>query len=493
MARVSVVFDRQLRYPAESPFSPSEKYAEYPYGELSREPNRVYAAVRNCLAQAGLDEPNFGKANWNPLGKWIKPGQRVFVLCNFVHNRRLNESEGNFAAKCTHGSVLRAMLDYVLIATGPKGHIRFGNAPVQSCQWDAVLDETRARDVARFYESVRAPIEARDLRLFVAERSTLGAVTHLEQRNEADAVHINLADKSLFAEMREPGSPRFRLSDYDPRRTEAFHSSGGHVYVVHREVLDSDVIVSVPKLKTHEKVGITCALKGCVGAIAHKDCLAHHRFGSPDIGGDEYPSDRFRLMRMVSRFHDWVCQSPMRGFRGNLLRVVDRVVRSGLQSVVPVTGGGWRGNDTAWRMALDIARILRYADRHGAMQNDPVRPHLALIDGIVGGEGTGPLKPSAVQTGALLFGEDAPMVDFACAHMMGFDPAQIPLVRRAFDLSEYRLTSERFGQGQCILNGQPIPIDELHRSVDLRFAPPPGWRNFIEATNGAVATEVKMP
>jgi uncharacterized protein (DUF362 family) len=485
MGQVSVVVDSQLRYPAESPFSPSERYPEYRFESLSSRPNLVYEAVRRCFAQAGLDAGRFGTAAWNPLGQWIKPGQRVFVLCNFVYHRRPNESATSFAAKCTDGSVLRALLDYVLLAVGPDGTIRFGNAPVQGCRWEAVLEDTRAQGVAKFFQAVSAPVEPRDLRLFIAKHSPFGAVHHVERRDEQDAVHIDLAEKSLLAAAGQRGSSHFRLSDYDPRRTEAAHSGASHLYAVHRQALEADVIVSVPKLKTHEKVGITCALKGCVGVIGHKDCLAHHRFGSPEIGGDEYPRDPLRLLRMVSRFHDWVYKSAPGSFRGNVLRVMDRMCRSGVRRVVPVIGGAWWGNDTAWRMALDIARIVRYADRQGVMQPEPVRPHLALVDGVVGGEGAGPLKPNPVSSGVILFGDDAPLVDFACARLMGFDPRRIPLVREAFDQGKYALTRQLFGEGDCILNGEPLPISELNAVGERRFDPPPGWRNFLELMNGS--------
>ena len=375
-------------------------------------------------------------------------------------------------------------MDYVLIAVGPQGHVQFGNAPVQSCRWSDVLQETGADDVAKFYRSVGAPVEARDLHLLVAERSRLGAIAEIERRDEGDGIPIDLLRTSLLADVGRSDSSPFRLSDYDSRRTEAFHSGSSHVYVVNRHILDADVIVSIPKLKTHEKVGITCALKGCVGAIGHKDCLAHHRFGSPDQGGDEYPSDRFGIMRVASRFHEWVYRQPAHSLSGNVLRAMDRIWRSGLRRAVPTMAGAWWGNDTAWRMALDISRIIRFTDRCGTMHSEPVRTHLALIDGIVGGQGEGPLKPTPVPSGMLLFGDDAPMVDYACAQMMGFDPARIPLVREAFNLHEYRLTDESFGRGQCTFNGREMPICELPSIVEWKFDPPPGWRHFVELTNG---------
>ncbi len=49
----------------------------------------------------------------------------------------------------------------------------------------------------------------------------------------------------------------------------------------------------------------------------------------------------------------------------------------------------------------------------------------AVVDGIVGMEGDGPLFGSAVASGALVVGVDLLAVDATCARLMGFDPAQI--------------------------------------------------------------------
>jgi hypothetical protein len=64
----------------------------------------------------------------------------------------------------------------------------FGNAPVQSCKWSSVLAQTKAQQVLDFYHSIGEPVKAQDLRLYVAERSLLGSVEKLEERDEQDAV-----------------------------------------------------------------------------------------------------------------------------------------------------------------------------------------------------------------------------------------------------------------------------------------------------------------
>jgi uncharacterized protein (DUF362 family) len=479
---VSILSRSGVRYPDTESFSPGEAYPEYRLGDVSPAPNPVYAMVRDVLAQAGLDSEHFGSAAWNPLRSQIPEGSSVFVLCNFVYHRRPDESIETFQSKCIHGSVLRALLDYVLLAAGRGGRVRFGNAPLQACDWKAVQDETGAARVARFYAERRLPVEARDLRLFVTGRSGAGAMQVLEQRDAAgSAVEVELSTESLLSELDRgaPARSNFRVTDYDPTRTEACHRGGSHRYVIHRDVLESDVIVSLPKLKTHEKVGITCGLKGFVGAVGHKDCLAHHRFGSPRVGGDEYPAHLW-FLQPLSAFHDWVYRRPPDARLRTLAHTADRVLRTAARRGGAVTTGAWYGNDTAWRMALDLARILRYADATGALRQTPQRGHLSLIDGIVAGEGEGPLDSRAVHAGTLLFGHDVAVTDRIACRLMGFDPNAIPLVREAFTASERPISDGTESPVACRMNGADLDESRLSPVVGRPFVPPRGWRGHIE-------------
>ncbi|MFB3892655.1 MAG: DUF362 domain-containing protein [Phycisphaerae bacterium] len=475
MPIASVILDESLRYPAAGDaFSPGQRYPEYRYGTLSRRPNHVYQAVRQAFAQAMLDKDRLGSPQWNPLGTWIKPGQKVFVLCNFVYHRRANESCEAFLSKCTHASVIRALIDYVLLAVGESGSVQFGNAPLQSCRWDAVLRDTGAAEVLAFYKDAGAPVQAQDLRLFVAPRNAWGLLTGVERRSENRGLAIDLAGRSLLAPL-DSDSTRYRVLDYDPARTDACHGRGKHIYVVNKAVLESDVVVSVPKLKTHEKVGITCTIKGCVGAIGHKDSLAHHRQGPPSMGGDEYPRDPLGILRALSRLHDRVYAASPDSRGGRALRVLDRILRKGAGKLVTGTGGGWWGNDTAWRMAVDIARIVRHADRQGLLHDQPQRVHIAMVDGVVGGEGTGPLKPSPVNTGAVLFSDSLVAADTICAILMGYPPEALPMIREARRLESLPLAAGDELSGPAVVNGQTWSLERLRAAVKHKYAPPPGW------------------
>jgi uncharacterized protein (DUF362 family) len=477
---ISIIHDPELEYPEADEFhSPDKRFPEYQHDHVSGQPNQVYRAVRECLAQAGLDSERFGQPSWNPLGEYIPSGSRVFVLCNFVLERQPREAPENFLAKCLQGSVLRAMVDYLLLAVGPDGSVALGNAPMQHCNWDSVLRDTGADRVLEFHQSLGAPVEARDLRLFVVKRDRLGRIEMVDERPESNGVAVNLGAASLMAELdRSPNTP-YRVMNYNPQRLEAFHSKDRHVYVINREILEADTIVTLPKLKTHEKTGITCALKNFVGAVGHKDSLPHYRFGSPEVGGDEFPADRTGLLRRTLGFH-YMVQGTVPGSKwGNTLRVVDSLARFGLRRRAPINEGAWWGNDTAWRMVLDLARIMTYANREGELQTSPCRRHLALVDGVVGGEGEGPLFPDPVHSGLLIFSDDLVAADYACATAMGFDPQRIPKLREVSRLSSYPLMEHSLEGEQVWYNGRSSSLEEIANLAQYHYEPSIGWKGRL--------------
>lgn len=476
---LSIVSDSKLEYPAGYEcYSPSTKYPEYRHQHIASRPNWVYDAVRRIFAQASLDSERFGSPEWNPLGCFIPAGSTVFVLCNFVTHRHCNEDQQSFFAKCTHGSILRAVVDYVLIAIGNKGKVRFGNAPLQSCRWESVLRDTGADRVIAFFEDRNISVSALDLRNFVAERNLLGGVRDVEERGGKNVVEIDLGRASLLSVFDED-KPKFRVTDYDPGRTETYQNPNRHVYAINQAILESDTIFSVPKLKTHEKVGITCALKGMVGTIACKDSLAHHRSGPPCRGGDEYPTDS-RFLQFLSEFHDGTYRFRRSGSK--FRKLIDMNLRRIARKCGQTLGGAWHGNDTAWRMTLDIARIVTYADKCGTLCATPQRLHLALVDGVIAGEGNGPLAPIPVQSGKLLFSDDLVLLDQACCAVMGFDANSIPLIREAAKLQELPLCNPDTLSGTAFVNDSRVTLPDISLACTHVFKPPPGWIGHMQTS-----------
>ena len=58
--------------------------------------------------------------------------------------------------------------------------------------------------------------------------------------------------------------------------------------------------------------------------------------------------------------------------------------------------------------------------------NAAVKPHLAIVDGIVGMEGDGPIMGTPKNAGVLVIGRNFPAVDATTTRLMGIDPRRVP-------------------------------------------------------------------
>jgi uncharacterized protein (DUF362 family) len=63
--------------------------------------------------------------------------------------------------------------------------------------------------------------------------------------------------------------------------------------------------------------------------------------------------------------------------------------------------------------------------------NAAVKPHFAIVDGIVGMEGDGPIMGSPKEAGVIVMGRNFPAVDATCARIMGIDPENVPYLAAA--------------------------------------------------------------
>jgi uncharacterized protein (DUF362 family) len=90
--------------------------------------------------------------------------------------------------------------------------------------------------------------------------------------------------------------------------------------------------------------------------------------------------------------------------------------------VVPGTVYGWPKN------------ILHWQGIHGSIldiNSSLPLPQFAIIDGIVGMEGNGPLQGQAKASGVLIFGDDLVAVDATAARVMKIDPQKIKYLANA--------------------------------------------------------------
>ena len=77
--------------------------------------------------------------------------------------------------------------------------------------------------------------------------------------------------------------------------------------------------------------------------------------------------------------------------------------------------------------------VLHWAGIDGAILdvNAAARPDFAIVDGIVGMEGNGPIQGTPKACGVLVFGDDPVAVDATCCRIMGFNPLKVKYLAQA--------------------------------------------------------------
>lgn len=125
---------------------------------------------------------------------------------------------------------------------------------------------------------------------------------------------------------------------------------GNRKYYIARPVLDAEVVINLPKLKTHSLTVLTCAVKNMFGVVPGIRKSMHHR---------EEPKPR--------------------EFSG---------------------------------LVADIFSLAK--------------PHLNIVDAVVGMDGAGPSAGDPKELGFIMAGSDGVAVDAAAAHLLGMDPFKVP-------------------------------------------------------------------
>jgi hypothetical protein len=298
-------------------------------------------------------------------------------------------------------------------------------------------------------------------------------------------VNIDLMSDSELLRGIEPDlikSYRSTASYFEKRRIGNWHNREHNLYSFSRTVMESDVFIDIPKMKTHKKAGVTLSLKNIVGVTDAKDTLPHHRVGRPSSGGDEVPDEASPAMRFKAFLIDNVISSPHGLAAYKLIRPIYRqMLNRGIYGKPEQRDRGeWYGNDTIWRTTLDLNKVLKYADAQGEMHETPRRRLFSLVDGIVAGEGNGPLNPSALNCGCLVAGDDPVAVDLVCVKMMGFDWKRIPTYANVRRIDRYRIGCSEPDAIEILSNDQRYAGGSAGAKNCFSFRPADGWSGNIE-------------
>jgi uncharacterized protein (DUF362 family) len=503
--RVGVVRIREPAYPKDAPYNPSAKYPEYPfYDHLSDEPNLVYEGVRHLFSELKLDAAHWGTPKWNPLGCIISPGMTVLIKPNFVLSNvvvpyivsNITISSDDIRRKdifsiVTHPSVVRTIVDYCWIALKGDGRIIIADAPQYNCDFRELLDITKLEVVAEFVNRFHGPsVKILDLRKYWSKTRHFVSLQRELTGDPQGSVTVNLGKESAL--YNSPKTSKFYGAVYDRDETIYHHSGERQEYQISRTILTSDVVISVPKLKTHKKVGVTCNLKNLVGICTDKNHLVHYTLGSPRDGGDQYP-DNFLTMteRTVIKFERWMYDHFL-AKRTRWHEFVHRFIYGFLYLKIfahiglkiqyekrLLDAGNWYGNDTAWRMVVDLAKIIYFSDKEGRLHTNMQRKLFSVVDGIMGGENMGPLSPDPKPAGILIGGDNLLAVDLVATRLMGFDPLklkQFTMLDPKFDFGPRRAEEIDLRS-----NDEEIQYGFKDKTNRLfSFKPHPGWVGHIE-------------
>jgi uncharacterized protein (DUF362 family) len=432
---------------------------QIPYGRQ----DVIEELVRDCLLQAGLGQKNPDV----PLADIIQPGSTILVKPNWVLH--YNQSNQGMECMVTHPTFVLAALKEVFAAKPER--VILGDAPIQGCIWKELITEEFCREVALLSQSTR--VDLVDFRRTILSKGNLIEGRETNVHDESRYVLFDLGPDSLLEPISRPEG-RFRVTMYDPSELATTHRPGRHQYLLCREAFEADVILNLPKLKTHCKAGLTAALKNLVGLNGNKEYLPHHRVGGSTWGGDCYPG-MAPLKRVAEHCLDMANKNigqPVNGVwtsRAHRLLGYHKRIFGDCQ-----IEGSWWGNDTVWRMVLDLNRILLYGRLDGSMAEVAQRRIWSLTDAVVCGEGEGPLAPTPRLLGAATFSESAPAADMVHAALLGLDPQRISLLREALGRFRWPLVPDRFTVDVHFENRQ-ISLAQTARALGVNAKPPRYW------------------
>ncbi len=361
----------------------------------------------------------WGKDPGNPFGAWVGPGGMVVVKPNWVLDPR--PFTGPWESLLTHPALIGMVLEWSATALGGVGRIVLGDAPIQSCRLDRLLAVTGLDALVDAFRARYPRIDLRleDWRLMAAGSGGSGDAaepTGQASRTADERYVLKDLGRASFLEDISERADRFRVDGYPPSAMRSSQQAGMHRYYLSRRVFEADLVVNLPKMKTHKRAGLTGAMKNLVGLNVQKGNLPHYIQGSPADGGDCYRwPNRFRTrFDLISDAYCEHAAAASRAWRLRQQAQLSLLARLGrLTGGDTVSPGGWSGNDTIWRTTLDLNHLLYFSP-------DSPRHVISIVDGIVAGEGDGPLAPTPRPTGLVVMGENPLYIDAVLGRLMGY-------------------------------------------------------------------------
>jgi uncharacterized protein (DUF362 family) len=434
------------------------------------------AAVRTLVADAltALELPE----------DFIREGDKVVLKPNWVKecDERFHDDQ-HWDYVITHPAVIEGVIEWVAPKLAGRGHIVACDAPQTDSSFAKLAQYSGLSSMISRQQANWPSLKIELLDLRPEEWTAVDGVTVASTQLPGDplgSTEVKLNAASEFVGFH--GLGKLYGASYDMAETNRHHEGETHEYMLSRTPMDADVLINIPKLKTHKKVGATIALKNLVGINANKNWLPHHTEGTPESGGDQFPKATAK-----AKLEHSLMGRAKRLLKGNHLlsrlfipmKKLGRLVFGDTQKVV--RSGNWHGNDTCWRMCADLNKCLFHFDGAGQPRRAPLR-YLAVVDGIVGGDGKGPMAPDPKPCGVIVAGANPLAVDCVGAALMGFDFRKLALLRQPYQFTHLPFALFK-PEDVTVVSNKP---EWTKRMVDFRktdgfsFRPHFGWTGAVE-------------
>lgn len=392
-------------------------------------------------------------------------GKRVLIKPNWVYHDLMPQDE---ICLRTHNNLLIVVLE--LILESKPSQVTIGDAPVQGCNWDKILTTTLRSQLVVIANKYKVPVYIKDFRRKTFSPKRNNPVHEINPIT--DYVIFDLGSESFLEPISSFEKNVFRVTCYNPDRLAESHQKGTHKYCISKELFNNDLIISLPKIKTHQKTGITGALKNLVGINGDKDFLPHHRIGGTERGGDCYPG------KNILRYWSELSIDEANRKQGNMMYRFWSIISALCWKLsnpkeLHHISAAWYGNDTTWRMVLDLNKIAIYGKINGMISYFPQREILTIGDGIIGGQGDGPLHPDPLPLGILSFSNDSGLHDYIITLLMKFNSNKISLIKNG--LHSNCLQNENVS---IIVNNEIMYFNQICE-FGIDTIPPPGWTGYL--------------
>jgi uncharacterized protein (DUF362 family) len=414
----------------------------------------------------------------------IKPGNNVVIKPNWVRQSH-QDREKDWDYVITHPAIITAVIKKVIGKLQNSGSILIMDGPETPSSFSAILSRYPITDWISLCKQKGIDFQIIDLRddewivhdnVIIKRNKLIG--------DPKGKTEINLKQTSEFFGHKK-SKMGYYGADYNIKETNQAHDGINNIYSVSKSVLAADVFINLPKLKTHKKSGITCCLKNLVGVNTYKNYLPHYSIGSPVDGGDQFPQKSAKN-KLESKLLYFIKQYLL--INPSFSRIINHLFKPGKaffgETKNTIRSGNWYGNDTIWRMILDLNKIVLYARPDGALKNDSLmnrKNYIAIVDAILCGEKNGPKSPEPKQLGYLICGSNPVTIDATAASLMGFNPLKIPVIERAFHMRSYKIVEFEYNDILVDIDGKRFPLNSLPIEFKTVFEPHFGWKNILES------------